>query len=195
MTCAAAPTSQGGNRPEAVSSWYRARTSFVLFFDFAHLRGDGRTRSLKEAERWLREVKRPEDRVLIVASSSGARLRQLCPLTEDLDELLDALGAAREDPELEDEFPLKFFERLEHCRSGTLSCHNVAMQEYRVASDSMSALMYFLTRLALVPGRKTLLYFHQDSAVFPAKLYSGDSSGSTFLRRQADRRAYRGSTP
>ena len=155
--------------------------SFVLFFDFRQLTPDARSQALAEAERWVREIKRPGDRATISAYSTQADLRRLSPLTDDADRLVEALRAAADDPELIDPFPSELPARLERCISGTTSCHHSAMTEYRHAHRSATALLYYMTRLEALPGRKVLLLFYQNSAIHPVLPYAADKRGVKFL--------------
>jgi len=154
--------------------------NFIIFFDFSQLMPQGREVALREAERWAREVKRPEDRAMAVAYSTEAGLRQLCPLTDDGGRLVEAFRDAATDPELADPFPAKFAERLERCTSGTTSCHNSGAREYWQTYQSSKVLLHFLTRMNAFAGRKALLLFYQNNAVYPARLYSADANGHTF---------------
>ena len=148
--------------------------SFVLYFDFSQLAPRGREAALREAERWVREVRRPEDLATVVAYSTAAGLRRLCPLTGDGDKLLDAIRAAAADPELVDPFPARLGARLERCMSGTLTCHNSGMREYWQTYRSSKVLLHVLARLDALPGRKVMLLFYQNNAIRPACLYAGD---------------------
>ena len=173
-----APPLAAGDSPAMAGS---LNSSFVLYFDFSHLQADGRAQSLSEAEHWVREIRQPGDRTMVVAYSNEASLRELCPFTGDAGELLDAIREAGEDPELLDDFPSRFSERLARCGNGDITCHAAAMQEYRKATQSMRVLSYFLTRLQAVAGRKILLFLHQNNTIFPARLYTGGITGHTFL--------------
>lgn len=150
----------------------RTSPNFILYFDFSQIAAWSREMALAEAERWVLEIKRPEDRASIVAYASDAGLRTLCRLTDDAELLLAAIRGARTDPGLRDPFPDGFPRRFQHCLAGTVSCHNSGMREYRQTQRSAEVLVRFLTRMDSLPGRKEMLLFYQNNAVYPGCLFT-----------------------
>ncbi len=167
---------------------------YILYLNFGQLDQGGRFNALAEAERWVREVKQPGERVQIMAWTSVKGLQELTEVTDSKEELLATLDAARTDPVLFDPFPTQRALRQDECeacydrcvgldtlsmrsciKSCQVKCRGFAREEYSHGSWSMGALQRLLYRLEQVRGRKTVLYFFQNDALYPARLFSGVS--------------------
>lgn len=161
-------------------------TRYVLYFDFGQLQPDGRSRAIKEAKRWLREVKQADDEVMISAFSWDAGLRELTSFTQDTGALVAAVEKADKDPTLQDPFPQTIKVRVDECgdsikrcseqKGGCLvlptpTCFNLAREEYWHDQASLRGLKAFLTRLGEISGRKSLLYFNENGTLNPECLY------------------------
>ena len=151
-------------------------TRFVLYFDFAQLRSEGRAEAFELARRWVQEVMQPGDEAMVVVHASGPGLRQMSPFTSVPEALMQAIAAAESDTELHDPFPDDYLDRLEKCRSGTVSCYNTGRKDYVQQRRSFWALLGFLTRMDSAGGRKALLLFHQNATMFPGRMYPGRDS-------------------
>lgn len=105
--------------------------NFILFFDFSQIGSRWRETALREAERWANEIKRPEERTMVVAYATPSGLRTLCRLTDDPEKLVASIRGARADSGIDDPFPDRQTQRFENCVDGTVSCRNSGMREYR----------------------------------------------------------------
>lgn len=157
---------------------------FAIYFDFSQLGLTGRAKSLAEAKRWLHDVKRPADSVMIAGYSTAGGLRELTPFTTDSEALLAAVEKAREDPTLQDPFPTVIDKRQRECNLETeyclknppcevptQTCVQFAREEFSQGRRSFKTLEFFFQRLEQVPGRKVLLLFQENGTIFPARLY------------------------
>lgn len=183
-----ATTEEGDPVAEARRAIVRMPPHFVLYFDFSQLQSTGRAQAIEEARRWAGEVMQPDDRVMVVAYASEARLRVLTDFTSDRDQVLRAIEAGAAAPDLLDPFPSEYRDRQALCDDGTLSCYHVGRQEYFHARRSLETLRNFLTELDGVPARKTLLLFHENATIFPGRSYAdgpGDLPESTWDRLEA----------
>jgi VWFA-related protein len=164
----------GGDGPPGPSP------NFILFFDFSQIGSRWRETALREAERWANEVKRPEERAMVVAYATPSGLRTLCRLTDDPEKLVASIRDARADPGIDDPFPDRHTQRFENCVDGTVSCHNSGMREYRQTFRSSEVLTRFLMRMGSLPGRKEMLLFYQNNAIYPGCLFATDDSCDAF---------------
>ena len=165
---------------------------YILYLNFGQLDQDGRINALAEAERWVREVLQPGEQVQIMAWTSVKGLRQLTDVTDSRETLLAALANAAADPTLLDPFPTERSIRQKECAACydrcigldsiamqgcikfcQVTCRDFARNEYAHGSWSMDALQRLLYRLEQVRGRKTVLYFYQNDALYPARLFAG----------------------
>ena len=165
---------------------------YILYLNFGQLDRAGRFNALAEADRWVREVMRSGEQVQIMAWTSVKGLRQLTDVTDSRETLLEALAAAEADPELNDPFPTERTLRQMECaacygrcegldtyskrgciKSCQVQCRGFARNEYSHGSWSMGALQQLLYQLEQVRGRKTILYFFQNDALYPARLFAG----------------------
>ena len=170
--------------PEAVAD----PLSYVLYIDFSQLQGDGRDNALAAARRWILDVKRREDRAMVVAYATHSGLRELTELTEDRNVLLTALNDAFRDPDFEDAFANGFYVRVEECRACCVRtaggcglrllcsdccpiCVENAQTEYFHGRRALRALQRFLVKLESIPGRKIVFFFHQNNIIFPEMFY------------------------
>ncbi len=144
---------------------------FVLYMDFSELQTDGRQRAMKEAKRWVNNVMRPEDRVMIAGYATAAGLRTLCPFTSDRGKLIEALDTAFAEPRLNDPYPSFYEARLIECKESPHICPALVAEEYHQGRRSLESLKRFLTGLEGVPGRKQLILFHQNGNIDPGRLY------------------------
>jgi len=60
---------------------------------------------------------------------------------------------------------------------GDVACYYFARKESSRTADSLQSLLYFISALDEVPGRTALLFFHQNNATFPGRLYSFSREG------------------
>jgi hypothetical protein len=152
-------------------------TRYVLYFDFSQLAPAGREEALEYAETWVGTMMEQGDEAMVVAYSSEAGLHQLTGFTTDPEALLAAIERARSEERFDDPFPGDFWKRLDMCGSGTVGCYYSARKDYFQIRRSLRALLGFVTRMEEVRGRKALLLFHQNMAMFPGRLYAdpGDS--------------------
>jgi len=165
---------------------------YILYLNFGQLHQDGRVNALVEARRWIREVMQSGEQAQIMAWTSLTGLRRLTGATGDKDELLAALDEAENNPELNDPFPVQRSDRQRECsecysrcdgldtdskrgciKSCQATCRSLARAEYSHGSWSMKALQQLLYRMEQVRGRKTILYFFQNDALYPSRLYAG----------------------
>ena len=142
---------------------------FVMYFDFSHLQQDGRTRALREGRRWIQNTMRTGDEVMLVAYSTPSGLRTMTPFTSDKTWLLGAIQEAFDDLTLVDPFPSFRIKRMMECPP---FCVPNAWDEYDHGRRSRLALQHFTEGLGLVPGRKVLLFFHQNGNLFPGRFYN-----------------------
>lgn len=171
--CGAGATAEAASDPaaEARRAILRMPPHFILYFDFSQLQSTGRAQAIAEARRWAGEVMQPDDRVMVVAYASEARLRILSDFTSDRDAVLRAIEVGAASPDLLDPFPSEYGDRQALCDDGTVSCYHVGRQEYFHARRSLETLRNFLTELDEVPARKTLLLFHENATIFPGRSY------------------------
>ncbi len=160
------------------------RISYVLYLDFSQLQGDGRDNALAEARRWVLDVKRPTDSVMVAAFATVAGLRDLTGFTTDGDALLAALDEAATNPDFMDSFPNGHRFRIQQCitccdnctlpipcRDCCPDCKINATEEYYHGRNALRALQRLLVRLEEIPGRKMLFMFHQNNVIYPRALY------------------------
>ena len=143
----------------------------VLYMDFSQLQMDGRQRAVKEAKRWVTEVMRQDDRVMIAGYATAAGLGVLCPFTNDRSKLIAALDAAYDNPALNDPFPTLYLTRLQECIRDPWICALHAADEYHHGRRSLETFENFLAGLDPVPGRKQLILFSQNGNIHPGSLY------------------------
>jgi len=163
--------------------------SYVLYIDFSQLQGDGRDNALAEARRWILDVKRRDDRAILVAYATESGLRELTELTDERSVLLAALNDAFRDPDFEDPFANGFTFRIDDCQACCgrtaddpafrgLSCRNRcpicvehAQNEYFHGRRAIRAFQRFLVKLEGIHGRKIVIFFHQNNVIFPGTFY------------------------
>ena len=186
---------------------------YVLYFDFSQLQITGRSRALEEARRWIRETRKPGDKVMVEAFATFTGLRELCPFTVDEATLLAAVDRAARDPELMDSFPSAVDRRQEECVDSTkacleekygicelptLNCVQLARDEAAQGRRSLRALRIFLGGLQMVEGRKALILFQENGTIFPSRLYENvtdfDSGSHEALLEQVGAEAVSGRT-
>jgi hypothetical protein len=169
------------------------RVSYVLYFNFGQLQQDGRARAVDAGKRWVRDVMGPEDRAMVAAYASLPGLRELSPFTSDKQQILDAIDRGYEDPDFVDPFPSLFYLRLKECEDCCETypfpcmacgedccgpvCKGNARDEYQHGRRSLKTLIAFLGRLEGIPGRKSMLMFHQNESIYPTRLYPGGEAG------------------
>ena len=144
---------------------------FVLYFDFSQLQPDGRAGAVVEGKRWLRESLRPGDEASIVTYGTDAGLNERCPFTSDRRKLAEAIDAAHADPKQSDAWPAFLPLRMRECGLDPSKCPTYAVDEYFHSRRALTALHAFLERLGETPGRKTVLYFNENSVLQPGRLY------------------------
>ncbi|MFQ5671285.1 MAG: VWA domain-containing protein [Acidobacteriota bacterium] len=179
---APAPASETDLRPEET---FR----YILYFDFSQLQLNGRDRAFAAARRWIREIMQPGNQVMIMAYRSTNGLEQLVPFTQNPAELEDGLDAIENNPAFVEPFPSQFYLRVgecgrcvgrcEGCRLRPCveccpSCYVGSRQEFEQGRRAFLALRQFLAALDGVPGRKALIFFHQNNILFPALFYPLD---------------------
>lgn len=162
------------------------RSRYVLYFDFSQLRLLGRKQALDAARRWVREVMQPGDQIMIAAYTTHTGLRLLSPFTEDSEKLQSLIDDAYENRELIDEFPSRFSSRVRECYKCVndcvkdllcrdcvrcCPCYANALQEYQHGRRALDALRILMERLAELPGRKAVLFFHETSTMSPGRFY------------------------
>ena len=165
---------------------------FVIYLDFSQMRPDGRENAGTQARRWIRDVMQPEDEVMLAAFSEEQGLRQLTPFTRDKIQLIAALDGLALDTPAADLYARLFADRVGACQSCILPCLQACGTSSSCCTDcllvcphclidgreekvhggrALNSLRRLLQRLETVPGRKTLLYFHQNQVMMLAYLY------------------------
>ncbi len=147
------------------------RPLYVLYFDFAQLRSDGRHDAFETARRWLREVKEDDDEAMVAAYVTSKGILTLCDPTHDRDRLVRALDAAEPDRFLVDLFAAEMPQRTEDCEVDPTTCIHSARLEYAHGRRSLEAFQTFLGRMGNRAGRKIVLYFHENGMMEPGVLY------------------------
>ncbi|MFQ5718269.1 MAG: hypothetical protein ACE5IK_01860 [Acidobacteriota bacterium] len=164
-----------------------ART--IIYFDFSQLQADGRSRAFSAARRWARETMNKTDSVMVAGYTSSQGLVRLLQFTNDRDLLLATLEDAQKNKSLIDDFPLKFNFRVRSCQScihlcqmaggcPPLGCDDCCgectvsgLQELYHGRRALTALREFLAQLESVPGRKNLIFLHQNNVLYPGRFY------------------------
>ena len=157
------------------------RPVYVLYFDTSQLQRDGRAAALDEAGRWVREIKQPEDRAMVVAFARETGVHRVTPVTADGERLLQGIREVDEDPDMLDEFPSQLARRMGMCIDGTVSCYHTSRKDYFQSRASFRSLLNFVTELDEIPERKILLFFHQNNSIFPGRLYTVTSMADVRL--------------
>ena len=170
-------------RPPAIPA-FQDPIHFILYLDYSQLQQDGRVRAGEEARRWIRETMRPGDPVMLAAYASDAGLVVLREFTSDKAALLAALDAAERRVDLNDPFPTLLSNRQDECeRCCRTACDCqacrwiMAQKEYVHSKHAFEALERLFEMLEPVPGRKSLILFHQNGTLFPARYYGTDRVG------------------
>jgi hypothetical protein len=167
---------------------------YILYFDFSQLQLDGRARAVEEAKRWVNSME-PVDEAMVVAYATAAGLRKLSDgFIANREALIAVIDEAWRTIEMVDPFPEEFDARQDECsRCCTLTCMEEsgcgwcergwtcvdccpicadnAASEYFHGRRSLKALRRLLIDLQREPGRKHLLMFHQNGALYPARFY------------------------
>jgi len=165
---------------------------FVIYLDISQMQPDGRVNAVTHARRWIRDVMQPTDEVMLAVFSEEQGLRQLTRFTLDKIQLIAALDGLVLDTPAADLHARLFADKVGACRGcinpcvaacGTSSscCHDcltdcphclIDGREEKIHSGrSLKSLRRLLQRLENVPGRKTLLYFHQNQVMMLAYLF------------------------
>ncbi|MFQ5718987.1 MAG: hypothetical protein ACE5IK_05520 [Acidobacteriota bacterium] len=148
-----------------------AKRRFVMYFDFSQLRPGGRDRALENAERWIRELMRPGDRLMMAGYATGTGLVELSGFSSDRTEILSRLHAAFEDRAFFDGFPALLRARIHVCESIPTTCDSYAQDELHHSRAAFRMLRNLLMSLDAVPGRKILFVFTQNGGLFPREYY------------------------
>ena len=160
-------------------------THIILYLDLSQMKMGGRDVLLDAVERWVRESDRTRELIQLVSYTSPHGLRVLMDFTQNRDALLDAITAARTDHTLYDPFVDESESKIICCsgRAEVLVCPYVvpqcetwAWEASKHAAHGMRALQTLLIGLETLPGRKELLYFQQDGAIFPSRRYGVEES-------------------
>jgi VWFA-related protein len=166
-------------RPAATPA-ARDDMKFILYLDYSQLQQDGRVRAGEETRRWIRETMRPGDLVMLAAYASDAGLVVLADFTADKAALIAALEAAERRVDLNDSFATLLLNRQRECArccKPRFPCNCqaclwvMARKEYVHSKHSLEALERLFQTLELVPGRKSLILFHQNGTLFPSQYY------------------------
>lgn len=165
---------------------------FVIYLDFSQMQPDGRENAVTQARRWIRDMMQPADEVMLAAFTDEQGLRQLTPFTRDKIQLIAALDGLALDTPAADLFARLFADRVGACQSCILPCVRACGTSSECCRDclavcphclidgreekvhgrrALNALRRLLQRLEIVPGRKTMLYFHQNQVMMLAYLY------------------------
>ena len=168
---------------------------FVLFFDYSQILSTGRSRTRQQALRWIREVMEVDDLVMVAAYATQAGLVDLAGFTSDKNVLSAAVERAYSEKSLLDPYPQEFFydrcgcfpvfpgcpfvqndpqNALGLASTQDFLCRTKARIEMRHGRRGLQAFESLLGALERVPGRKTLLLFHQQSAIFVNEAYGAD---------------------
>jgi VWFA-related protein len=153
----------------------------VLFFDINQMSEKGRDRSIDASMTYVRERKRPQDLVMIVAMKGKPILLE--DFTSDSDRLAARLAAMRSDPEMIDRHYLE--ERLNindilarECFGVTAECVRrvsvavpYAEEEMLRTQRSLEAIRDLMPALSAIPGRKTLVHFSESLRDEPGLQY------------------------
>ncbi len=179
---AAPPAARPAGRPAAIPAAQDA-IKFILYLDYSQLQQEGRERAGEEARRWIRETMRPGELVMLAAYASDAGLVVLADFTADKAALIAALEAGERRVDLNDSFATLLWNRQQECRRccnprklpPPCSCAGClwvnSQKEYVHSKHSLEALQRLLQTLELVPGRKSLILFHQNGTLFPSRYY------------------------
>lgn len=144
---------------------------------------DGRHHAVEEAKRWIERM-RPQDLAMVTAYASDAGLTMPAGFTGNKAELLAAVDGFYGSTEMNDPFPVVRSSRMKECRviceTGLPPCDvcwlQLAWDERRNGRHSFEALKTLLVRLGDLPGRKALVFFHQNGTLSPARYYPVDES-------------------
>ena len=181
------------------------RQHFVLYLDFSAFHHSGRVDAQRHAQRWIEEGMQTGDQVMLAGYSSAVGLVEITPFTADREVLLEGLAAAFADEALVDSFAVMLPRRLEDCDSCfkrcmaqakqdqaggakekcTLDCcYHYAREEASHGRRSLEALDLFVSTLADIPGPKQVIYFNQNTSIYPTQLYAGLRSGTAGVRNR-----------
>ena len=156
---------------------------YILYLDFSQLQLGGRQDASRAAVRWIREIMKPGDRVMVVAYLTTGGTRELCPLTSDKGRLESAVTHAAESKDFTEQFPAYFKDRIQECLDCLRACECVGcefccgmcryypQEEYSHGRYSLAALRQFVAGLEPLPGRKILVFFHQNGVISPGVFY------------------------
>lgn len=176
------PTSAAAGSPQSLPGAIAPADPgiWVLYFDFAFMDGGGRIRSIREAERWIRETMREGDQVMIVGSTFAGGAVVVKERGSVRAELLAALDAMREDRNLVDQHMSFLASRQLDCKNDHIqgivslpNCNANAHSEYFHGRATFKTLAQFTEALDSLTGKKHLVYFHEIAPFLPAGLYPG----------------------
>ena len=189
---AAAPVPPAARVPAAAEEML-----FVLYLDYSQLQLGGRRRAADAAESWVRDVKRPGERAMVVAYGSSVKV--YAEPTADREALIAAVRASYEDPLMTIVLPNQRDPLATRCQimldpeqekqkaidlDLIRRCVGAAQKELYHAVRSLEALQTVLETLGLHPGRKSLLYFHENGTIAPFPIYG--LSPDEFLWRDGE---------
>ena len=166
----AAPSPSGSESPAGAPA-DTGSDRFVLYFDFGQMALDGRHEAIKAARRWIAEVKQPAEQAMIAAYVTDKGIEILEAFTASSADLLRSLDRAERNLGLVDHFAVQLQRRLEDCSLDPTTCKPSAREEYEHGRRSLTGLQQFLTRLAVEPGRKAVLFFHENGLMSPGRIY------------------------
>jgi hypothetical protein len=149
---------------------------FVIFLDFSQLTFGGRIRALDHASQWVHETMAVGDETMIAAFASGTGLEELHPFTSDKVRLLSTLERTKTDRAFIDPFPELIEARVRECEGTPPLCDPLATEEYFHGRRSLRAMKRLMSRLEEIPGRKSLLLFHENGFMDPGSVYHADSA-------------------
>lgn len=165
---------------EIVEQAFKDERSYLsLYFDLGAMRLPSIRRAAAAAEQWLNldtsTHAKMDSSVSIVAQSGGA-LYEVAPFTDDRSILQSAIGIVGSGKIIQDPFPAFLSSRVRECGSSGATCLAFAKEEKRHNENTLGILERYIAGLERYHGRKTLVYFHETTTLFPSRLYSGSCS-------------------
>jgi VWFA-related protein len=168
---AEAPSPSGSAPDPAAPTADAGSDRFVLYLDFGQMALDGRHEAIEAARHWITRIRQPGEQAMMVAYVTDRGVGVLQPFTDSPAELLKALDQAERNLGMVDHFAVQLERRLEDCTLDPGTCWSSSRQEYDHGRRSLTALQKFLAHLAIEPGRKTVLYFHENGLMSPGRIY------------------------